>query len=159
MRLKPALLILQFNFSLILFFVFFPALVGHTAFAHLSALAYQAFNPFCHQLAGRSFHVNGIQLAVCARCTGVYLGLFLGGVLFLALDKPMPKALLAFVVLLVVDGLLNSLGVVDTPAWARFGTGVFAGLSGGWLLGFGVSDLEQMLNNPEWTGWKTGNIT
>ena len=28
----------------------------------------------CHQRPERSFFVNGHQLAVCARCTGLYLG-------------------------------------------------------------------------------------
>lgn len=27
----------------------------------------------CHQIAHRSFHLAGAQLAVCARCTGLYL--------------------------------------------------------------------------------------
>jgi uncharacterized membrane protein len=28
----------------------------------------------CHQLADRSFFIDGRQLPVCARCTGLYLG-------------------------------------------------------------------------------------
>jgi uncharacterized membrane protein len=28
----------------------------------------------CHQQANRSFHLAGVQLAVCARCAGVYAG-------------------------------------------------------------------------------------
>lgn len=28
----------------------------------------------CHQIAERSWHVDGVQLPVCARCLGVYVG-------------------------------------------------------------------------------------
>ena len=28
----------------------------------------------CHQIAERSFHLDGIQLPVCARCFGIYAG-------------------------------------------------------------------------------------
>ena len=33
----------------------------------------------CHQLPERSFHLQGIQLPVCARCFGLYGGAALGG--------------------------------------------------------------------------------
>ena len=32
----------------------------------------------CHQLSERSFHVDGHQLPLCARCSGMYLGAVLG---------------------------------------------------------------------------------
>jgi hypothetical protein len=31
---------------------------------------YRAFGMVCHQISARSFHVEGFQLAVCARCFG-----------------------------------------------------------------------------------------
>jgi uncharacterized membrane protein len=40
----------------------------------LAAAVYAAGSLVCHQLADRSFHWHGAQLAVCARCTGLYLG-------------------------------------------------------------------------------------
>jgi uncharacterized membrane protein len=35
---------------------------------------YAAGSIVCHQLAERSFFIDGRQLPVCARCTGLYLG-------------------------------------------------------------------------------------
>jgi hypothetical protein len=37
-------------------------------------LLYLPFAPVCHQIAGRSFHLHGVPLAVCARCLGIYAG-------------------------------------------------------------------------------------
>ena len=42
--------------------------------AALAAVVYAAGGIVCHQLPDRSFHWHGAQLAVCARCTGIYLG-------------------------------------------------------------------------------------
>lgn len=38
----------------------------------------QCFGPVCHQLPGRSPHVGGVPIAICDRCTGIYLGLVIG---------------------------------------------------------------------------------
>lgn len=34
---------------------------------------YAAASRICHQLPSRSFHTNGVQWPVCARCAGLYL--------------------------------------------------------------------------------------
>ena len=39
----------------------------------LIAFAYDVGRVICHQLPDRSFFVDGRQLPVCARCTGLYL--------------------------------------------------------------------------------------
>ena len=36
------------------------------------------FDPVCHQFAARSPYLGGVQVAVCDRCVGIYLGLVLG---------------------------------------------------------------------------------
>ena len=40
----------------------------------LAATVYAVGALICHQRPERSFHWEGAQLAVCARCTGIYLG-------------------------------------------------------------------------------------
>jgi uncharacterized membrane protein len=36
----------------------------------------------CHRIPGRSFHVHGRSLPLCARCTGIYLGVMAGLALY-----------------------------------------------------------------------------
>ena len=40
----------------------------------LGAAVYLVASFVCHQLPERSFHLNGSQLPVCARCLGIYAG-------------------------------------------------------------------------------------
>jgi uncharacterized membrane protein len=67
----------------------------------------------CHRIKVRSFNINGRQMPMCARCTGMYIGAFIG-LLYQALigkrkvDLPSPKILITFVMLALiwlVDGL------------------------------------------------------
>jgi uncharacterized membrane protein len=37
-------------------------------------VVYAIGSVLCHQRPGRSFHLLGVQLPVCARCTGIYAG-------------------------------------------------------------------------------------
>ena len=46
----------------------------------LAGVLYAAGSLICHQLPDRSFHVQGSQLAVCARCFGLYAGGALGSI-------------------------------------------------------------------------------
>ena len=44
----------------------------------LLEFAYATGAVVCHQIPGRSFFLDGRQLPVCARCTGLYLGALAG---------------------------------------------------------------------------------
>src|ERR671913_225429 len=48
----------------------------------LSYILYGVFHAVCHQIAERSFHVDGHALAVCSRCTGIYAGFMLSALLY-----------------------------------------------------------------------------
>jgi uncharacterized membrane protein len=48
--------------------------------APVSAAIYLAGSFICHQRPERSFHLDGAQLPVCARCLGIYLGAAAGAV-------------------------------------------------------------------------------
>jgi uncharacterized membrane protein len=44
----------------------------------LSASVYAVGSLVCHQRPERSFHIGELQLAVCARCVGIYAGAAIG---------------------------------------------------------------------------------
>jgi uncharacterized membrane protein len=55
------------------------AIVGSPVLpAPLAAAVYLIGSHICHQHPDRSFHLFGAQLAVCARCTGIYAGALVG---------------------------------------------------------------------------------
>jgi uncharacterized membrane protein len=53
-------------------------LAAPTLPAHLAAIVYAAGSVVCHQIPERSFYRGSIQLPVCARCLGIYVGLAAG---------------------------------------------------------------------------------
>lgn len=103
----------------------------------------QAFAPVCHQLTERSFHVDGVQLAVCHRCLGAYVGLLVGVLFFLvtALESKSLRPLTLLVIAAlpgVVDWSGDVLGLwVNTPM-SRVLTGAFFGILVGTILGSAV---------------------
>ena len=54
------------------------------ALTSVLAATYHAGSLVCHQLPERSFHIGGVQVAVCARCLGLYGGAALGALLGLS---------------------------------------------------------------------------
>ena len=54
-----------------------PIILAHGATLPV-LLIYQAGSLICHQLPDRSFHLAGVQMPVCARCTGLYVSGALG---------------------------------------------------------------------------------
>jgi hypothetical protein len=45
-------------------------------------LIYRFFQPVCHEMDARSFHIFGYKLAVCSRCASIYYGLTFGYISF-----------------------------------------------------------------------------
>ena len=97
----------------------------------------------CHQIAARSFHIHDEPLPLCARCTGIYLGIMVGIALFAARGRlrsaRLPAVrfllpLLALAGLIAFDGINSYLSLFDfyTPIYTphntlRLFTGLFAG--------------------------------
>jgi uncharacterized membrane protein len=49
-----------------------------------TTVVYLVGSKICHQIAERSFHTNGVQWPVCARCAGLYLAAPIGAVVAIA---------------------------------------------------------------------------
>ena len=104
-----------------------------TEYGALAATLYQAFSHACHQQPERSFFIAGQPFAVCARCTGLYIGFVLIVLLYPLLtslrrtDPPQRKWLFLSVVPLAIDFGLGFLGIWENTRASRFLTGALLG--------------------------------
>lgn len=104
---------------------------------------YSFFDLLCHQDPARSFFIGEYQMAVCARCTGIYTA-FTAGIFSLPLTElfsdsikeklfPYRLALVSiFINILDVSG--NYFGFWSNTLTSRFIAGALMGLSAAWIL-------------------------
>ena len=99
----------------------------------LSFTVYEAFSHFCHQTPERSFYIAGYPLAVCARCTGLYVG-FAAALAFYPVmtslkrtHAPERKWLFIAAAPLAIDFALGFFGVWENSHLSRFLTGALLG--------------------------------
>ena len=92
------------------------------------------FRPLCHRLEDRSFHLFGVPLAVCSRCSSIYFG-FLAGTLvypwFTTLDRPAMRGrvfLVIAVLPMLVDVGAGMVGLYDVTNTSRALTGAWFGV-------------------------------
>lgn len=96
-------------------------------------LIYGSFSAICHQLPERSFHLLGFPLAVCARCTGIYVGALIGLLLYPCgrrlEDETMPARwwLVAAAMPVLIDFAGQAAGLFTNTFWSRTVTGLIAG--------------------------------
>jgi uncharacterized membrane protein len=121
-----------------------PAL--ESAGSSRGALLRLVYAPLCHQSPERGLSVTGGVQAVCARCSGLYvggtIGLFSGLLLFVGTaHRPRPLWLALAVAPTVVDAALSFAGLPALANLPRWVVAVPAGLVAGWFLAVGVADL------------------
>ncbi|PAU92963.1 hypothetical protein CK503_13635 [Aliifodinibius salipaludis] len=87
---------------------------------------HQAFNSLCHQMANRSFWINGQPMAVCSRCIGVYSGFALGWMLLPMLSliritrlAHIKKVLVVILLFNFIDAAGNLLGLWQNTLFSR----------------------------------------
>lgn len=96
---------------------------------------YAAAALLCHQKPERSFHWRGVQLPVCGRCVGLYVGGTVGLGLAAVSKRLLPHTRLAVRLLLVAGGLNLGTFVVEWFGGAgsngiRAATGALLGATG-----------------------------
>ncbi|MCA9897152.1 MAG: DUF2085 domain-containing protein [Ardenticatenaceae bacterium] len=117
----------------------------------------------CHRITARSFVINGRQLPLCARCTGMYLGVAITFVALLLARRERRTDLPPLPILLVLVGFIGAMGidgvnsythffpnfphVYEPRNWLRLVTGMGTGLAMGLLV---FPALMQTL-------WRNGN--
>jgi uncharacterized membrane protein len=108
-----------------------------------------AYGPLCHQLPERCLGLAGTSAALCARCTGLYLGGLAGLLLAVArlpagLRGLRPSLLGWAVAPTAIDAVLAWLGAPALPDLPRLLVAVPAGLVAGLFLALGIADWWTM---------------
>ena len=102
-----------------------PPLLAAAGWPYAEVLRW-LLHSICHQIPERSFHLLGEPLAVCQRCTGLYLGFALGVVAWPMLPRlaarlaAQPRYVGFFALPMALDWL------VENSAASRFATGMIA---------------------------------
>lgn len=82
----------------------------------------------CHRMSERSFFLDGRQFHLCARCTGILLGILLSP-LAIPFKSLFPPVFAAFLCLVALDGFTQLLSWRESNNFLRCFTGLFFGLS------------------------------
>lgn len=91
----------------------------------------------CHQMAERSFQLNGYVFPVCARCTGIYLGVFFSLCFFLfakrfAGNRPfslfLTLVLAGCILPISIDGFFSYVGIWESNNFLRILSGSLVGV-------------------------------
>ncbi len=98
----------------------------------------------CHQQAERSFFLNDNQMPFCARDLGLLAGAVTGLLLFILLGRKVPWAwLLALLVPMAVDGVLQAITDYESSNLLRLLTGALAGAAAGYGTGTLIANYFQ----------------
>lgn len=74
----------------------------------------------CHRITDRSFTIAGRQLPLCARCTGMYLGVVLTFIVLVLAGRHRWSQLPPFRVLFVLIGLIGIMGIDGLNSYSHF---------------------------------------
>lgn len=88
------------------------------------------YSLICHQIASKSFNINGENLLVCARCTGIYAGALLASIISLFYSFKIIKNLNLFlysIIFLALDVFFTTAGIYHYSKLLAFLTGIFFG--------------------------------
>lgn len=102
-------------------------------FEYVSDYYYYLFHFTCHQKPCRSYWLFNVQLPVCVRCLSIYLGFFLGAVIYPLIKKvgssKMPSLhwLIPCFVPIGIDGISQLFHLYPSPHWLRLITGLLCG--------------------------------
>ncbi len=84
----------------------------------------------CHQHASRSYFLNGNQMPVCSRCTGIFLSISVFALIFVFFRIKMPFwVIIALIVPLALDGGIQMISSYESTNITRLITGILAGFA------------------------------
>lgn len=126
-----------------------PLTAPSSSLSDFSRTTYAFFARICHQLDDRSFHLDGHKLAVCIRCSSIYVGFFLSLLLYplvrdLKLRSTPSNWILGLSLLpLFMDIGMNLLGVHTSTMETRVVSGGLFGVVLPWYI---LPTLQQALD-------------
>jgi len=122
-------------------------------FASLSPLPHAIYwigDGECHQIASRSYYINGNQMPFCSRDTGLFLGLVMGfGALLFVRYKIHPVLALMGLVPIGIDGGLQFVTSYTSNNPLRLATGIMAGIVCAMLLAHFIFALNDDKPRPK----------
>lgn len=112
------------------------AALGGGLFNQQVSWQHQMFSELCHQIADRSYWINGQPMAVCSRCIGIYAGFAFGWILLpiAAMGNftsiwSMKKGALAAIILNFLDIIGNILSLWENTLVSRLILGSAIGIT------------------------------
>lgn len=109
------------------------------------------YSTVCHQDGSKCIYIGADSMLICARCTGIYLGGFVTGLLSLfILNFNLNKRILFYsAVPMILDVALNTLGVYPYSKTIAFSTGLILGSV---IYYFIISEIENFIINRRLRG-------
>jgi len=111
---------------------------------------YNSGDRLCHQIAERSFFINGNQMPFCARCTAIWLGIAigLGFMVFykIQLDEKFLFAIIIGLVPIGIDGVGQLFGFWESTNIIRLITGLLAGGVCGVTIGVIIDETKEIFS-------------
>jgi uncharacterized membrane protein len=134
-----------------LFFIVSAPVFEANGVKSISQPAYKFFSFICHQINNRSFHYHEFPFAVCARCFGVYLGFFLGLIVYPIFRKientePFPRIWLFLAMIpMGIDFSLGFFGIWENTHISRLITGGILGFACAVFIVPALADIVRQL--------------
>lgn len=142
-------ILVSVSFAALCLTIVAPAILKHIGLGSFTPWLYFFFSSVCHQSSERSFFLIGSPLAVCQRCSGIYLGLFLGSLPILKWRdlggdlKRRRMCVLGASLPLILDAGLPFLHIWRNSAASRFTTGLIFGVMLSGLLVVAIADFMR----------------
>lgn len=113
-----------------------PGLFTHNPASWYGSWQQLMFQDLCHQMPSRSYTINGVQMAVCSRCLGIYSGIWLGTIVLPPLGMMIKRGYSGGKILLggsfliiIIDFTGNGLHIWTNTDLSRLITGIVLGVS------------------------------
>ena len=82
----------------------------------------------CHQRPDRSFFIGGHQFPLCARCTGILVGYFIGVIVAIMTGCKWYALFLIALLPMIIDGAIQQIRKIESTNARRFITGIIGGI-------------------------------